>query len=44
LLRFDVERADTRELLLHHAVLLERELRHLLALQGEARALELTVH
>ena len=43
-LRFDVERADTRELLLHHAGLLERELRRLLASQGEARTLELTVH
>lgn len=44
LLRFDVESADTRELLLHHAGLLERELRQLLASQGEARTLELTIH
>ena len=44
LLRFDVESADTRELLLHHADLLERELRRLLASQGEARTLELTIH
>ncbi|MFP3550290.1 type III secretion system protein SctP [Paraburkholderia sp. SIMBA_049] len=44
LLRFDVESADTRELLLHHASLLECELRQLLASQGEARTLELTIH
>jgi type III secretion control protein HpaP len=44
LLRFDVERDDTRELLLQHAGLLERELRQLLASHGEARTLELTVH
>lgn len=44
LLRFDVESADTRELLLHHAGLLERELRQVLASQGEARTLELTIH
>lgn len=44
LLRFDVETSETRELLLHHAGLLERELRHLLASQGEARTFELTVH
>jgi type III secretion control protein HpaP len=29
---------------LHHAGLLERELRQLLASQGEARTLELTIH
>ncbi|WP_109477460.1 type III secretion system protein SctP [Paraburkholderia sp. C35] len=44
LLRFDVQANDTRELLLHHAGLLERELRQVLASQGEARTLELTVH
>ncbi|BCG01471.1 hypothetical protein PPGU19_060390 (plasmid) [Paraburkholderia sp. PGU19] len=44
LLRFDIESADTRELLLHHAGLLERELRQVLASQGEARTLELTIH
>ncbi|MBN3751832.1 type III secretion protein [Paraburkholderia sp. Tr-20389] len=44
LLRFDVETADTRQLLLQHAGLLERELRQLLAMQGEARTLELTVY
>ncbi|MEM5340297.1 type III secretion system protein SctP [Paraburkholderia azotifigens] len=44
LLRFDVETSDTRQLLLQHAGLLERELRQLLASQGEARTLELTVH
>jgi len=44
LLRFDAETADTRELLLHHAGLLERELRQVLASIGEARTLELTVH
>lgn len=44
LLRFDVESTHTRELLLQHAGLLERELRQLLASQGEARTLELTVH
>lgn len=44
LLRFDAEGTDTRELLLQHASLLEREMRHLLAVQGESRTLELTVH
>ncbi|MCA8002729.1 type III secretion system protein SctP [Burkholderia metallica] len=44
LLRFEVETADIRELLLLHAGLLERELRKLLARQAEPRVLELTVH